>query len=240
MQEIIERKGVKGVDLGPARFAFADASSSPAGLSEEALAEQAGAWAARQAGRPLPVLYARQRHTTLLYSYGREEDLEPGPHLVGACDGLLTTERGVTLTVRTADCLPVGLSGGGVVALLHAGWRGLAADILGAAVRRLWAEYGVAARALRAVVGVGIGPCHYEVGPEVVAALERHAVAGAAWRCDGAVDLAAWARGRLEVLGVSPEGATVLPGCTACAPAYHSFRRDGVRAGRQWSAALLR
>jgi YfiH family protein len=240
VNEIIEGKGVRIVDLGSARFALAPAAEAPAGLSAQELAVCAGDWAGREVGRPLPVLYARQEHTALLYSFGKERTLRPGPHLVGICDGLLTAERGVALTVRTADCLPVGLAGADVVALLHAGWRGLAADIVGAAVRRLWAEYGAAAKELEAVVGVGIGPCHYEVGPEVVDALARREVVGAPWRRERAVDLAAWARGRLEALGVPANAITVVPGCTACTPDYHSFRRDGLSAGRQWSAAVLR
>jgi YfiH family protein len=165
--------------------------------------------------------------------------LAPGPHLVGTCDALLTTEPWTALVVRTADCLPIALAGGGAVAMIHAGWRGLAADVLGFTVGRLRAEFGVAPDALDAVVGVGIGPCHYPVGAEVVAALERHPVADGPWRGDGVVDLARFASGRLAALGLDPGRVRVVPGCTACSPSYHSFRRDGNPAGRQWNAVIL-
>jgi len=187
----------------------------------------------------VPALYARQEHTRLAFSFSAAEELPPGPHLVGTCDALLTAEPFTALTVRTADCLPVALAGGGAVAMVHAGWRGLAADVLGAVVGRMHSEYGVGADAVHAVIGVGIGPCHYRVGEEVATALARHRVSGGEWRGDGAVDLARWARARLIALGVRADAVQVLPGCTACSSSYHSYRRDGSLAGRQWSAVVL-
>ena len=143
------------------------------------------------------------------------------------------------LTVRTADCLPIALSGEGAVAIVHAGWRGLAADVVGTVVGRMRTEFGVAPEELKAAIGVGVGPCHYKVGEEVIAALGRHPVEADDWRGDGTVDLAGWARGRLLAVGVPAEAVQVLPGCTACSPSYHSYRRDGRHAGRQWSAVIL-
>jgi len=100
-------------------------------------------------------------------------------------------------------------------------------------------EFGVPQAEVRAVIGVGVGPCHYKVGEEVVTALSRHAVEGPDWRGDGTVDLGRWAMGRLLALGVPPDALRVLPGCTACSPSHHSYRRDGGDAGRQWSAIVL-
>jgi purine-nucleoside/S-methyl-5'-thioadenosine phosphorylase / adenosine deaminase len=231
--------GFLAIPLGEGLALFGDARSAPGRLSAEELAGAAGAAIQRTTAREVPVLYARQEHTRLAFTFSAPDALRPGPHLVGTCDALLTAEPWTALTVRTADCLPVALAGGGAVAMVHAGWRGLAADVLGAAVRCMHSEFGVPAAAVRAVVGVGIGPCHYPVGEEVVAALSLHAVREAAWRTGGAVDLAAWARGRLLELGVPNGGVRVLPGCTACSPSHHSYRRDGARAGRQWTALVL-
>jgi copper oxidase (laccase) domain-containing protein len=122
---------------------------------------------------------------------------------------------------------------------VHAGWRGLAADVLGMVMGRLRSEFGVPPYRVRAVIGVGIGPCHYQVGAEVLAALAGHKIEASEWRGDGTVDLARWAAGRLLALGVERGAIEVLPGCTACSPSYHSYRRDGKHAGRQWSAILL-
>ncbi len=82
-----------------------------------------------------------------------------------AADGHATALRGLGTMVLAADCLPVALGCEGAVAMVHAGWRGLAAGVLEQGVRALGE---LAARAaIVAVVGPGAGVCCYEVGPEV-------------------------------------------------------------------------
>ena len=230
--------GVTAVLLDGATAAFGDAGAAPGRLTAAALAGRAAAWLAARCGSPVALLYADQQHTSLTYVYGSEGELPPEPSLVGICDALVTDEAGVALQVRTADCLPVALAGGGAVAMVHAGWRGLAGDVLAASLARFRTDLGVAPADLEAVVGVGIGPCHYQVGPEVVSALARLDAGGAPWRAGDAVDLGALAAGRLAALGVDPARVARLPGCTACDPRFHSHRRDGEAAGRQWSAIL--
>ncbi len=239
MERTANERGVRIVEVTGGVALFGDRASAPAGLDERALAVAAGGALARALDREVPVLYAMQEHSRLSFTFSASEPLAPGPHFAGHCDALITAEPWTALVVRTADCLPVAIAGGGAVAMVHAGWRGLAADIIGAVVGRLRAEFGVAQEALDAVVGVGIGPCHYPVGPEVFAGLERNAVADGGWRGDGAVDLARYAAGRLAALGLDAGRVRVLPGCTACCPEYHSFRRDGDPAGRQWSAVVV-
>lgn len=230
---VIVREVPAGIGL------FADGSGLSSDLDEAGLAAAAGSVVAERFGREVPVLYGFQVHGRTSFSYGAEKPLGAGPHKVGNCDALITAEPWVALCVRTADCLPVVLAADGVVAAIHAGWKGLAADVLGAVTRRFEAEYGVAAGRLHAVIGVGIGPCHYRVGPEVVSGLARHPCALTDWAMGDRVDLGRWARGRLQSLGLAPASVEVLPGCTSCLPRYHSYRRDGERAGRQWSAVLL-
>ncbi len=222
--------------MGAVLAAFGSAAVSPVGTDPAA---EVAAWWTGRLGVPVPVLVPEQRHTRVLYAYGAESPLRPGPVPVGICDGAITDEPLVALMVRTADCLPVVLAGGGAVAVVHAGWRGLAADILGRATRRLAGEYGVPAAELEAVVGTGIGPCHYEVGRDVREALARVDVVGEGWRRGAAVDLSAWAVGRLLRLGLDARGVRALGGCTWCSERYHSFRRDGDAAGRQWTSAIV-
>lgn len=238
MAETAAGSGLISVELGDSLVLFGDATLAPRSLDTRALAATAGDAVMRRTGRTVPVLYAHQDHTRLVFTFSPAAPLPAGPHLVGTCDALLTAEPWTALTVRTADCLPIALSGGGVVAMVHAGWRGLAADVLGALAARLRSEFGVPPSEARVVIGVGVGPCHYRVGEEVVTALSRHAVERDDWHGDGAVDLARWASGRLLALGVRWEAVQVLPGCTACSPSYHSYRRDGRHAGRQWSAIV--
>jgi polyphenol oxidase len=165
----------------------------------------------------------------------------PGAATHGAlpcADAVLTRAAGPVCAVQVADCLPVLLAArdGRVVAAVHAGWRGLAAGVLEAAVRRLDADRG----ALIAWLGPAIAAAHFEVGEEVRSAfLARDSAAGRAftanargrWQCD----LVALARQRLAHAGVTE----VYGGrwCTYAEPArFFSFRRDG-RCGRM--AALI-
>lgn len=239
MHAACDHKSVAIVPFAGGMALFSTDAGLAPGLDEAALARAAGDTIAELTGRALPVLYGFQVHGRTSFTFSAETALSAGPHLVGDCDALLTAEPWVGLCVRTADCLPVALAGGGVAAIVHAGWKGLAGDILGAVVKRLRAELGVAAEQLEAVIGVGVGPCHYPVGPDVPQALAAHRCGLEGWQLDGRVDLARWARGRLLALGLGESAIQVLPGCTACSPRWHSFRRDGDKAGRQWNAVVL-
>ncbi len=231
-------EAIVALELGGALALFADATASPSALDDHALAGFAGHAVGQLLGGSLPVLYARQRHGRLAYVYSAAGPLPAGPHLVGDCDALVTGEAGVALTVRTADCLPIALAAPGVAAMVHAGWRGLAGDILGAVLARLANEFGAGPESVEVAIGVGVGPCHYPVGREVIDGLVAAGGDGA-WHANGRVDLTAFAAGRLTALGVEPRRLHVLPGCTACSSKYHSFRRDGAAARRQWTAIVL-
>lgn len=186
------------------------------------------------------VRWCEQIHGTAMASIASE----PGSPLKGAAcvgrgDGLLTDEPGIGLAVWSADCVPALLAGAGVVAAVHAGWRGAAAGLPRAAVRRLVNEYGVDAGDLTAILGPAVGSCHYPVGAEVVAALAATGVARARWQRGDRVDLRAAVAGQLEAAGVPASGIALVGGCTACDPSLASFRRDGEAAGRQVSLIAL-
>jgi YfiH family protein len=138
-------------------------------------------------------------------------------------DGHASSLRGVGAMVLTADCLPVALAGEGAVAMVHAGWRGLAAGVLEQGVGALRDVGG--AGPLVAVIGPGAGACCYEVGPEV------HAAFGTIRDTAEKIDLRAIVRDRLLAAGV----AQVLDAraCTICDARFFSHRREGERAGRQ-------
>jgi YfiH family protein len=145
-------------------------------------------------------------------------------------DVLSTSARSVPLGVLAADCLPIALaseSEGRLVAV-HAGWRGLARGIIRIALGLFEEPTGVAA-----AIGPAIGPCHYEVGPEVVEAVDA-AGDRAVWRQRGGgrfLDLAATAARSLATSGVPEVEDAGL--CTACLPErFYSHRRDAVT-GRQ-------
>jgi YfiH family protein len=139
-------------------------------------------------------------------------------------DGQVTAQRGVAPMALAADCLPVALIAPEGVAMLHAGWRGLAAGILAAGADTL---RGLGASRIAAAIGPGIGPCCYEVGEEV------HAAFGTSGRT---IDLKALARERLEQAGAAEVHDCGL--CTACdAERFFSHRRDRGVTGRQAGVA---
>jgi polyphenol oxidase len=144
-------------------------------------------------------------------------------------DGHATALPDIGTTVLTADCLPVALGSVAAVAMLHAGWRGLAAGVLEEGVRALH-EVGGRARIV-AVIGPGAGVCCYEVGPEV------HEAFDGAHRAGPNIDLRAIARERLLAAGVAE--VRDVQACTICDQRFFSHRREGPRAGRQAGVAWL-
>ena len=205
-----------------------------------ARAERARRVAAAAGAGVHAVRWCDQVHGTLVATLSEEPGraLE-GAAAVGRCDGLMTAEPGLAVGVWTADCVPVLLAGGGVVAALHSGWRGTAAGIVPRAVRRLLVEYGVAPGDLHAALGPAIGGCCYEVGGEVIEALGRRGVGESVWRRGSRVDLRALLAAELAALGVPSGRIERVGGCTACSGTLASYRRDGAASGRQLSLAVL-
>jgi YfiH family protein len=149
-------------------------------------------------------------------------------------DGQATAMPGIAPMVLTADCLAVAIAGGGAVAMVHAGWRGLAGGVLAegvAAVRELGGT-----GPLAAAIGPGAGPCCYEVGEEVH---EQFAAHGPGVRRGRKLDLKAVARLELRRAGVGVVHDVGL--CTICADPslFFSHRRDRGITGRQAGIAWL-
>jgi YfiH family protein len=136
-------------------------------------------------------------------------------------DAHTTRAQGLGLLVLVADCLPLALAAPGRVAMLHCGWRGLAAGI----VERALSTFDDPPAA---ALGPCIGRCCYEVGPEVLDAFAGHD--GVA---DGRMlDLRLVAQHKLEEAGV--ESIEHVDLCTSCNPElFFSHRRDGGVTGRQ-------
>lgn len=178
------------------------------GLSPERVAigrQVHGAELARHAGPQSPPFFARPSDA------------------VPAVDGHVVTQPGLAALVFVADCLPVALSGPRGTAMLHCGWRGLAAGIL--------ARGASAVGATDAAIGPGVGPCCYEVGGEVREALGDGAE-------QGRLDLTAVAERMLREAGVERIEAAGL--CTSCeAGRFFSHRREAGRTGRQAGVAWL-
>jgi len=152
-------------------------------------------------------------------------------------DGLIADSMGLLATIRTADCVPVLLVAprAAWAAVVHAGWRGTAADIAGAAVRRADSD-GIAPGELWAAIGPAIGPCCYEVGEEVAVVFDEQNLAVDRTDIRPRLDLRAINRALLTAAGVATQRIQICGPCTRCrSDRYWSYRADGERAGRQLS-----
>ncbi len=143
-------------------------------------------------------------------------------------DGHLTGDRGVLLAVTVADCVPVFLAAPekGAVALLHAGWRGVAAGILEEGVAALRARFGVEVAELHLHLGPSISRSNYEVSPEVFRALGLSPPSG-----PERLDLRGHLAERALRLGVHPHRIGISTRCTLDDPRFFSHR--GGDEGRQ-------
>lgn len=211
-----EAGGVEWLEasLPGARVAFSTRSAGSAKESHVALANALGL-------SPDRIATARQVHGTELVFH------DGAPREPIEADGHVLTEPGIVALVFAADCLPVAVAGPGGVAMLHCGWRGLAAGILARGV--------AAVEATDAAIGPGIGLCCYEVGDEVLAAFAPLGEGVAAGRM---LDLPGVARRLLHEAGVERVAAAGV--CTRCdEDRFFSYRREGEAAGRQAGVAWL-
>jgi len=192
----------------------------------------------------LPPRRLVQVHGTRIVEAGREPQ---------EADGQWTLEPALRIGVRTADCVPVLLAGfirdRPWVAALHAGWRGAVGGggtgaepgILRQGIA-LFQALGGRPEGLCWALGPSIQACHFEVGPEVIAAARRDA----AWReafvstppqspdARPHLDLHGFLRAQALQLGLDPRRDGSIPRCTYCeVDRFHSFRR-GDKEGRQW------
>jgi len=199
---------------------------------EDAVAENRARLASALGFEPEQVVFARQVHGTDLIeppsacSFSAKSN-EKEQANVPEADGHVLRQPGIAALVFVADCLPVALAGPRGVAMVHAGWRGLAGGILGAGAE--------AVGATRAAIGPGIGPCCYEVGEEVLGAFSALGEGIADGRM---LDLPEVARRLLAAAAVEAVESAGL--CTSCeADLFFSHRRDAGRTGRQAGLAWI-
>jgi purine-nucleoside/S-methyl-5'-thioadenosine phosphorylase / adenosine deaminase len=173
---------------------------------------------------PRDIAVARQVHGAELVAHDAPQApspfAEPGT-AIDEADGHVTSRPSLPLLVFVADCVPVALAGPGGVAMLHCGWRGLAAGIVKRGVE--------AVGATEAAIGPAIGPCCYEVGEEV---LSEFVGLGAGVATGRMLDLPEATRRLLNEAGVDRIESSGL--CTSCErELFFSHRRDAGRTGRQ-------
>lgn len=215
------------------------------------LVDDAGEWRAvadRIGVDPHQLRLIRQVHGAdlAIIRVGENPDATSRPE----ADIIMTDDPHAALVVRVADCAPILLADHrlGVVAAAHAGWRGTARGVAGAAVRGMAQAFGSRPEDLVAAVGPCLGPGRGEVGPEVVQAFRDagHATTDVErWFTSAPasgrphIDLWRANRDQLEAAGVPGPRIHVAEICTQTHPAlFHSYRAAGRHAGRM--AAVIR
>jgi hypothetical protein len=168
-----------------------------------------------------------------------------GGRPVGQGDAMITAEPGVYLSMRFADCVPILLHDPirRAVGLAHAGWRGTVKNVAGAAVQAMVGQWGCSPETMTAVIGPAIGPCCYQVGSEIIQAVEaafpRRGPTG-----DGSVSLLhrrtdhrayfdLWEANRRQLVAAGVSQVVVAGLCTAChTDHFFSHRAEQGHTGR--------
>ena len=119
------------------------------------------------------IVFANQVHGTSVKKVSKQDCGKT----IDLCDGLITNDKDVILCIFTADCMPVFLASRdySVVAMVHAGWRGLAGGIIESATIRFLEDFGISPQDIFAYIGPHISKCCYQVGNELKKAFNRPA-----------------------------------------------------------------
>jgi YfiH family protein len=179
----------------------------------------------RRVAEGAALAWGRQVHGTRVVTV----DGATAPGAAADADGVVTAAHGVRTLALTADCLPVALATPRAVAMVHAGWGGLAAGVLQAGVDALRALDPEGT--LHAAIGPAAGACCYEVGDEVAARFPDEPR-----RADRTLDLKGIAARRLRAAGAVD--VLDVGRCTMCEPdVFFSHRASGGLTGRQGGLA---
>ncbi len=184
-------------------------------------------WALGHAVGAFRIAHGHQVHGPTVRVHGEGGE---GLHVSPRTDGHVTRTPGVLLAVSAADCVPISLVGESprAVALLHGGWRGIAAGILERGIETLRGRLSVKAGDLSLHLGPAICGSCYEVGPEVHRGLGLVEPAG-----PQPVDLRALLCARAQRAGVPADRITSSTWCTRCGEGTPFFSHRGGRAERQ-------
>jgi polyphenol oxidase len=154
------------------------------------------------------------------------------------CDGLVTDLPGIGLLIQQADCQAVLLHDPvrRAIGIVHSGWRGSVANIIGAAIQTMTATYGTQPGDLLAGISPSLGPCCAEFSNyQKELPLPFHSYQERPHH----FDFWAISRDQLRAAGVGPENIEIAGLCTVCCPDFFSYRREGVT-GRNGSLIGLK
>lgn len=171
----------------------------------------------------LPVVAAGLAHGTKIAVVRQPVEIIDG------CDGLITDQRRLILSITVADCLPLYFYDPvkKIVAIVHAGWRGVLANIAAEAVRVFRNNFQSAPADINVFVGPHLRPCHFCVQEDVWKMFTGYRDFIRSSGEQYFIDLAAIVKNQLETVGLKEENINISLDCTYCsADRYFSYRRD--------------
>ncbi len=194
------------------------------------------AYLKKETGVDIPqVFWRKQVHGDEIIVVTKDLKLSP----THEADAFVTTERGLPIAVRTADCVPVFLYDPikQVIGVVHAGWQGTRLNITQKTAELLKSRFGCDPRNIQAVLGPSGGVCCYEVGPEFKEYFPQDIIerGGKLY-----ADVSGNNVRQLKAVGLLDSNIKNTRVCTICSPNYFSFRRDGAKAGRMISLMMLK
>jgi YfiH family protein len=154
-------------------------------------------------------------------------------------DAVVTKRKDVIIGVQTADCVPILLydAKAHAIGAVHAGWRGTAARILNETIRSMEDRFSSSVSNILVAIGPSIKGCCYNVGYEVIEAVDTATGKGDYWTKKGEkyfIDLPSVNKQQAVSSGIPPENIWISEDCTFCLPEkYYSYRRAKGPTGRQ-------
>jgi YfiH family protein len=195
-------------------------------------------------GRDVESLYdVWQVHSADIVVTDRPRPLE-ADHI--KADAIITTNPDVTLFMRFADCVPILLyePNKRIIATVHAGWQGTVKKIAAKTVQYLHDNFAVNPGSIVAGIGPSIGPCHYQVGEQVVTAVMTEFPGEYQELIHDYRDgqfLNLWKANTLQLRDCGVRSIESAEICTACdTEMWFSHRAEGGKTGRFAAAMFLK
>jgi len=188
--------------------------------------------------KPLEFIVANQVHSNRVEIIDKKlsKGWSEQSSAIQDCDGLITNQKGVVLTILTADCVPILIydKSKKIISALHAGWRGTKLEIVKEAISKMIEEFGTNPKDISVFIAPSIRGCCYEVGDDVAREFEEYREYCTPKENNKfMLDLSAINRVQLLDMGVESENIRISTSCTACeSDRFFSYRKESGCEGR--------
>ena len=194
---------------------------------------------------PEKTIKSKQTHSDIILKMNKSNSGEGilREHSFPEADGLITDEKGLTLLIFFADCVPILIADKKTkaIAAIHSGWRGTKDNITTKAIEKFITEYNSNPKDLIFAIGPAIGVCHFEVTEELY-----NELTGLYGQSCGKkknekfyLDLKQAVKNQILNKNVPEENIAVSPECTYCNQNLYSFRRQSEKSGRMAGAITI-